>query len=113
MADDKRITRQTEEILALMARNPTGEWAGSEITLACELKSGTVYPALIRMHGYGWLNWRWEDISPAEAKRPRKRFYKLTAAGEQVARGLALEAPQREMRRQYRKRFKPIPGFQS
>lgn len=106
------MTRQTEAILTLMARNPMGEWAGSEITLACGLKSGTVYPALIRMFGHGWVTWRWEDIDPAEAKRPRKRFYTLTAGGKAVADTLVQEAPQREVRRQYRQRFKPTPGFQ-
>jgi len=113
MASDQRITRQTEAMLTLMASNPTGEWSGSEITLACGLKSGTVYPGLIRMYGRGWVTWRWEEVSPAEAGRPRKRFYKLTAVGKRVADELALEAPQREMRRQYRQRFKPTPGFQS
>jgi PadR family transcriptional regulator PadR len=110
MTDDRRITKQTEDILHTIMSRPTAEWSGAEIARVCGLKGGTIYPALIRMHGFGWLSWRWEEIDPSEEKRPRKRFYRLTADGERVASQLMLEAPQRERRRQSRQRLKPAPG---
>jgi PadR family transcriptional regulator, regulatory protein PadR len=83
-----RITRQTEKILAAIAGEPGGEWWGSRICDVAGLKSGTAYPALMRMERFGWLTGCWEDIDPAKEGRPRKRFYKLTGKGETVARDL-------------------------
>ncbi|MFP5353500.1 MAG: PadR family transcriptional regulator, partial [Actinomycetota bacterium] len=43
---------------------------------------GTLYKALDRMEKAGLLQSRWEDPSAAaEEKRPRRRFYEVTAAG--------------------------------
>ena len=90
---DRRITKQTERILASLMTDPTAEWSGAEIAPLSKLKSGTLYPALIRMHRFGWLSWRWEDVEPAEAKRPRKRLYRLTAEGERFAQELTERTP--------------------
>lgn len=58
------------------------------------LKSGTSYPILARLQRAGWVTSNWETVDPAEQGRPRRRYYRLTGAGEQAAyRGLAeLEA---------------------
>ncbi|GAA3948065.1 PadR family transcriptional regulator [Actinoplanes auranticolor] len=40
---------------------------------------GTVYPLLDRLHGLGWVDWRWEDANPQGGK-PR-RFYTITGTG--------------------------------
>ncbi len=48
---------------------------------------GTLYKALGRLHASGLLTSRWEDDAvAAEARRPRRRLYKLTALGERAAR---------------------------
>jgi PadR family transcriptional regulator PadR len=41
--------------------------------------TGTIYPALDRMLGAGFIEDRWED--PAPADRPRRRYYAITSAG--------------------------------
>src|SRR5215216_2347615 len=46
---------------------------------------GTLYRALGRLESMGFLSSRWEDaLVAAEQNRPRRRFYRLTAAGDQV-----------------------------
>ena len=44
---------------------------------------GTLYKALARLEGEGFLASRWEDPNIAAAEgRPRRRFYRLTLEGE-------------------------------
>ena len=46
---------------------------------------GTLYKALDRMERAGLLTSRWEDpMIAAEEKRPRRRLYQVTAAGQQA-----------------------------
>lgn len=48
---------------------------------------GTLYKALDRMERVGYLESRWEDPMLAAAEsRPRRRFYRTTAVGEQALR---------------------------
>jgi PadR family transcriptional regulator, regulatory protein PadR len=42
---------------------------------------GTAYPILLRLENEGWVTSRWEDIDPHVEKRPRRRYYRLTASG--------------------------------
>lgn len=79
-----RITKQTEKILDAIASDPSADWWGSRIAPAAGLKSGTLYPALLRMERLGWLASRWEGIDPSKAGRPRRRLYRLTGKGEMV-----------------------------
>ncbi|MYD35586.1 MAG: hypothetical protein F4X20_00965 [Dehalococcoidia bacterium] len=47
---------------------------------------GTLYRALGRLEKQGYLSSRWEDpVLAAEESRPRRKFYKLTAAGTTAA----------------------------
>ena len=49
---------------------------------------GTLYKALDRLERAGLLESRWEDPTyAAEASRPRRRLYKVTAAGERADAG--------------------------
>jgi DNA-binding PadR family transcriptional regulator len=46
---------------------------------------GTLYKALDRLEGGGYLASRWEDpMIAAAGSRPRRRFYHTTAVGEQA-----------------------------
>jgi PadR family transcriptional regulator PadR len=46
---------------------------------------GTLYKALERLEGMGFLSSRWEDPAiAAEENRPRRRFYFVTPAGEKA-----------------------------
>jgi DNA-binding PadR family transcriptional regulator len=109
MGNDRRITKQTEEILDYLSSEPTTELAGADIERATGIKKGTVYPAVARMTRFGWLEWRWEDIDPKVAGRPRKRLYKLTGEGERAVQQIASEALARERTRE-RKRMRVQPS---
>jgi DNA-binding PadR family transcriptional regulator len=59
---------------------------GVQIGEGAGLPSGTVHPILARFERIGWLDSRWEDIDPAVAGRPARRYYRLTAHGAEAAR---------------------------
>jgi DNA-binding PadR family transcriptional regulator len=40
---------------------------------------------LVRLENAGWLTSEWEAIDPRAAGRPRRRFYRLTALGQNKA----------------------------
>lgn len=73
-------------ILSAMLQEPTAEIYGLRLCEITGLKSGTIYPALARLEQAGWLASRWEDASPSDQGRPRRRFYRLTGPGEPAAR---------------------------
>ncbi len=71
------------QITALVLRAVAGGYRyGFEVMEACDLASGTTYPALRRLERAGLLKSRWENAKEAHADgRPRRRTYELTAAG--------------------------------
>ena len=48
---------------------------------ATGLRSGTLYPILSALLKEGWLVDGWEQVDPVVAKRPPRRYYRLTATG--------------------------------
>jgi len=65
---------------------PIAGLAGSDISKASGISSGTLYPILIRLEKAGWLSSEWEEVNPCEVGRPRKRLYQLTSLGAQESR---------------------------
>ena len=61
------------------------ELAGSELMRVARVSSGTLYPILLRFEKAGLLQSRWEEETPESLGRPRRRFYRMTQAGAQVA----------------------------
>jgi PadR family transcriptional regulator PadR len=58
---------------------------GFDIMDAAGLPSGTVYPILGRLEENGYVRSRWEAPAAAQkAKRPARRYYEITRAGEQA-----------------------------
>ncbi|MFC3834591.1 MULTISPECIES: PadR family transcriptional regulator [Deinococcus] len=57
---------------------------GYDLSKATDLKSGTLYPILQRLHEQGYLDAQWED-SPHPGKPPR-HIYRLTETGLTLAR---------------------------
>jgi DNA-binding PadR family transcriptional regulator len=79
------MTLPTQLVLRVFLDEPTHEMYGLRISTVAGLASGTVHPILARLENLGWLESRWEDLDPAEAGRPRRRFYRLTPDGAQKA----------------------------
>jgi PadR family transcriptional regulator PadR len=71
------------QITALVVRAVAGGYRyGFDVMEACNLPSGTVYPALRRLEKAGLLKSRWEDAAEAHSDgRPRRRTYALTDEG--------------------------------
>src|SRR3954468_6162759 len=61
------------------------ELAGADLMPMARVSSGTLYPVLLRFERAGLLESRWEEETPASLGRPRRRFYRLTRAGVEVA----------------------------
>ena len=57
---------------------------GYDLARETGLKSGTLYPILVRLEQQGWLEARWEE-EPAPG-RPRRHLYRLTGLGAEEAR---------------------------
>ena len=83
MARKPNSSRQTRAVLAALL-DAASEWHyGYDLSKATALKSGTLYPILMRLEAHGWLEARWEE-SPVSGKPPR-HLYRLTAMGVQEA----------------------------
>jgi DNA-binding PadR family transcriptional regulator len=74
-----RMTQVTALVLRAVA---AGHRYGFDVMDACDLPSGTVYPALRRLERADLLRSGWEGAEEARvAGRPRRRTYALTRAG--------------------------------
>jgi DNA-binding PadR family transcriptional regulator len=70
-----------------------GDWKyGYDISRETGLKSGTLYPILVRLADRALLETRWEA---PEAGRPPRHMYRLTATGVQLARQWAPSSARR------------------
>jgi PadR family transcriptional regulator len=79
-----RFSAQTLAVLADLCATPTQWRHGYGIARDTGLKSGTLYPALIRLADCGLVEARWEDEQPTG--RPRRHLYRLTPEGLATAR---------------------------
>ena len=73
-----KMTIATQLVLRALAADPASELYGSEIGDAPST-SGTVHP-ILRLEAATWVQSRWEDVDPASAGRPARRYYRLTEA---------------------------------
>jgi PadR family transcriptional regulator PadR len=84
-AKEVRVTAQTIQVLGAMVSCLSEEVSGAEIGRVTKLKSGTLYPILLRLEQAKWLESRWEADDPRELGRPRRRLYRLTGLGAKKA----------------------------
>src|SRR5258708_1221962 len=74
-----RMTIQTLTVLKVLLDDPTAEQYGLELTEKTGLRSGTLYPILMRLEREGWADSAWEDSAiPQTHGRPRRRYYCLS-----------------------------------
>ncbi|MEV0821932.1 PadR family transcriptional regulator [Nonomuraea rubra] len=81
-----RMTLPTQLVLRALLEDPTREMYGLEICNSAGLPTGTIHPILARFEGLGWLESRWEESDPHKQGRPRRRYYRLTPDGIELAR---------------------------
>jgi PadR family transcriptional regulator, regulatory protein PadR len=75
---------QTLSVLAALCAEPAGWRHGYGIAKDIGLKSGSLYPILIRLSERGLVEARWEEEQ--SAGRPRRHLYRLTPGGLAAAR---------------------------
>jgi PadR family transcriptional regulator PadR len=60
-----------------------GHQYGFDVIAITGLASGTVYPALRRLEGAGYVESRWEDQRLAQREvRPVRKYYEVTESGQ-------------------------------
>ena len=92
MAGGSGFSVQTLSVLAVLCAEPAGWRHGYGIARDTGLKSGSLYPILIRLADRGLVEARWEEEQPAG--RPRRHLYRLTPDGlAQAEAALAEQAP--------------------
>jgi DNA-binding PadR family transcriptional regulator len=83
-------SRQTHVLLAALLEQPRSWRHGYEIAKQTGLKSGTLYPLLMRLSEQGLLQSRWTESD--QAGKPPRHLYRPTAAGLSLARELCASA---------------------
>ena len=73
-----RLSPQTIQVFDAFLRAPSGWRYGYDISRDTGLKSGTLYPILIRLAGHKLLETCWETT---EAGKPPRHMYRLTREG--------------------------------
>ncbi|MPZ50672.1 MAG: PadR family transcriptional regulator [Dehalococcoidia bacterium] len=86
-------SNQTRNLLEAFLSH-AGDWRyGYDLSKETGLKSGTLYPILMRLEAQGLLETRWAE--PTAPGRPRRHLYRLTVSGIAVARSARRETEAR------------------
>lgn len=84
MARHRTPSNAARKVLSVLL-DARGGWShGYELARLAGVKSGTLYPLLIRLEGQGFLDAQWQP--PAEPGRPPRHAYRLTQSGVRFAR---------------------------
>jgi PadR family transcriptional regulator PadR len=100
----REFSPQTLSVLAALHEQPSQWQHGYALATATGLKSGTLYPILIRLADRGLVEACWQE--EPQPGRPRRHLYRLTADGAaRATQALAAAAARQQSRRQA-----PAPG---
>jgi len=87
----RRPSAQTVAVLKSLAAAPERWRHGYDLGLEVGLKSGSLYPILMRLSDQGYLEARWEGSRIRG--RPPRHLYRLTDAGRVFSDAVAADAP--------------------
>ena len=94
MASRRGFSPQTLLVLAALQEQPSQWQHGYALASGTRLKSGTLYPILIRLADQGLVEARWqEEPTPG---RPRRHLYRLTSDGAASAAEALAAVPARQ-----------------
>jgi PadR family transcriptional regulator len=98
LSRSRRPSAQTVKVLEALAADSSAWRYGYELGLEVGLRSGSLYPILVRLCDREILEAKWEDEPPPG--RPPRHLYRLTANGrEYAATHAARSVAQRSSRR--------------
>jgi len=83
------FSAQTVALLVALAARPQDWRHGYDLARETGLKSGTLYPILVRLADRGLLDATWE---PGPDGRPPRHLYRLSAAGREYVAALPAAA---------------------
>ena len=87
----RRPSRHTLALLKALTQQARAWHYGYELSRATGLKSGTLYPILMRLCERGNLESKWQPAE--EGGRPARHMYRLTAGGVVFARQALKASP--------------------
>ncbi|MDQ3077667.1 MAG: PadR family transcriptional regulator [Pseudomonadota bacterium] len=79
MTRSRKLSAQTVAVLAALSLRSSDWLYGLELSRLTGLKSGSLYPILIRLADRGLLESRWLD--PIEPGRPARHAYRVSPTG--------------------------------
>lgn len=85
-------SQQTRLLLSTLLQQPENWFHGYDLSRITGLKSGTLYPLLMRLNDNGLLAARWSQ--PTQPGRPPRHEYRLTPTGLTLARDQVQSGPQ-------------------
>ena len=85
MSRSRALSPQALRVMRVLAEEPTRWRYGYELGVEVDLRSGTLYPILMRLADRGLLDSGWENTTLG---KPPRHVYRLTADGvAEAARG--------------------------
>jgi len=113
VASRSEFSAQTLSVLAVLCGQPSQWQHGYALAKQTGLKSGTLYPILMRLADRELVEARWQD--EPQPGRPRRHLYRLTTAGLASATGALASAAEttaaRTGARKARAGARPAPGL--
>ncbi|MGD0065023.1 MAG: PadR family transcriptional regulator [Streptosporangiaceae bacterium] len=86
MQRNRPPSAQAISVLRALAADPAQWRYGYDLVTEVHLKSGSLYPILVRLADRGLLETSWE---PGVGSRPARHLYRLTPAGREFVAALA------------------------
>jgi DNA-binding PadR family transcriptional regulator len=80
----RKLSPSARDVLALLAKAGEGWSHGYDLSQQGGIKSGTLYPLLMRLEAQGHLEAEWQK--PESPGRPPRHAYRLTETGRALAR---------------------------
>jgi len=89
MVNERKASKQTLVLLSALLEQPRQWRHGYDLAQSTGLKSGTLYPILMRLSDRALLESKWQETP--ERGRPPRHMYRLTTTGiayskDQIAR---------------------------
>jgi PadR family transcriptional regulator, regulatory protein PadR len=91
MKRNRQLSSQAQDLLSTLAAAPDDWCHGYELMKATGIKSGTLYPVLMRLSERGFLESKWNP--PEVEGKPPRHAYRLTDAGLKAAREASASRP--------------------
>jgi PadR family transcriptional regulator, regulatory protein PadR len=108
MGHGLRHTQPVLRLLEVLSGAPEEEFYGLELMDQTHLRSGTLYPVLLRLCDRGLVNLRREAIDPRVEGRAPRSYYRITPDGVAFAREALAGERDRVRKRAVRKSRIPL-----